>query len=84
MLNKVNGLELGRTRGLDTSEAYKELNIPQDPREYNRVVDVWNDLQITSIRLLTNNLRKIEGVASAGNILFTDQSIEDGAYDEPV
>lgn len=66
LLNKVKGLELGRTKGLDTSDAYKELNIPQDPREYSRVVEVLNDLQVSSIRLLTNNPRKVEGVVSAG------------------
>lgn len=66
LLNKVKGLELGRIKGLDTSDAYKELNIPQDPREYSRVVEVLNDLHIGSIRLLTNNPRKVEGVASAG------------------
>lgn len=65
LLNKVKGLELGRKKGLDTSEAYKQLNIPQDPREYNKVVLILNDLEIKSIRLLTNNPRKIEGIASS-------------------
>lgn len=66
LLNKVKGLELGRTKGLDTSDAYKELDIPQDPREYSRVVEILKDLQISSIKLLTNNPRKVDGVASAG------------------
>lgn len=66
LLNKIKGLELGRTKGLDTSEAYRELNIPQDPREYDRVVSILNDLKISAIRLLTNNPRKVEGIASSG------------------
>lgn len=66
LLNKVKGLELGRTKGLDTSDAYKELNIPQDPREYSRVIEVLKDLQVSSIRLLTNNPRKVEAITSAG------------------
>ena len=66
LLNKVKGLELGRTHGLDTSDAYKELKIPQDPRQYDKVVAILDDLKIDSIRLLTNNPRKIEGVSQAG------------------
>lgn len=69
LLNEVKGLELGRTEGLDTSQAYYKLNIPQDPRIYDRVVSVLNDLKIESIRLLTNNPRKIEAVASTGIIV---------------
>lgn len=65
LLNKTKGLELGRTKGLDTSEAYLELDIPQDPRQYNRVNDILRDLNISSIRLLTNNPRKIEAISSS-------------------
>jgi GTP cyclohydrolase II len=75
LLNKVKGLELGRTKGLDTSEAYKVLNIPQDPRKYDRVVKILNDMEIKSIRLLTNNPRKIEGIESAG-IIVTREPLE--------
>jgi len=66
LLNKVKGLELGRTKGLDTSDAYKFLEIPQDPRKYNRVADILVDLGIASIKLLTNNPRKIDGISSSG------------------
>lgn len=65
LLNKIKGLELGRTKGLDTSDAYRELNLQQDPRTYDRVVEILNDLKINSIRLLTNNPRKIEGIAKS-------------------
>jgi len=60
------GLELGRTRGLDTSDAYRELGLPQDPRTYDRVVFVLNHFGIGSVRLLTNNPRKMEGLARGG------------------
>jgi GTP cyclohydrolase II len=66
LLNKVKGLELGRTEGLDTADAYHKLNIPQDPRVYNRVVEILIDLKISSIKLLTNNPKKIEGIEMAG------------------
>jgi GTP cyclohydrolase II len=59
-------LELGRSRGLDTSEAYQELGLPQDPREYSRVNAILKHFGLSSIRLLTNNPRKIEGILAAG------------------
>ena len=39
LYKKVLGLELGRTMGFDTSDAYRELGLEQDPRSYERVVD---------------------------------------------
>lgn len=66
LLNKVRGLELGRLHGMDTSEAYKHLNIEQDPRSYSRVSEVLNHFKLKEIRLLTNNPRKIDGITSSG------------------
>lgn len=66
LLNKVKGLELGRTEGLDTSQAYHHLNIEQDPRVYDKVVSVLSDLKIKSIKLLTNNPRKINAIEFTG------------------
>jgi GTP cyclohydrolase II len=75
LLNKLRGLELGRTMNMDTSEAYKHLKIPQDPRTYERVGIILKDLNISSIRLLTNNPRKIEGISLDG-ITVTRQPLE--------
>ena len=66
LLNKVKGLELGRTEGLDTSEAYRRLNLNQDPREYSRVAKVLQRFNLESVRLLTNNPRKISGLTRLG------------------
>lgn len=64
--NKVKGLELGRLHNLDTSDAYKTLGIEQDPREYNRTAQILQYFHINSIRLLTNNPRKLEGLKKYG------------------
>ncbi|WKB55977.1 GTP cyclohydrolase II [Eleftheria terrae] len=66
LFNKTLGLELGRTDGLDTSDAYARLGIPQDPREYSRVAFALKHLGLLRIRLLTNNPRKIDGIAQHG------------------
>jgi hypothetical protein len=41
LLQKVRGLELGRTQGLDTSDVYRLLGLEQDPRDYERVATVY-------------------------------------------
>lgn len=66
LFTKTLGLELGRTHGLDTSDAYARLGVPQDPREYSRAAYVLRYMNITRVRLLTNNPRKIEGLATHG------------------
>lgn len=66
LLTKIRGLELGRIEGLDTSDAYTRLGVAQDPREYSRAAYVLRHMEITRVRLLTNNPRKIEGLAICG------------------
>jgi GTP cyclohydrolase II len=63
---KTLGLELGRTEGLDTSEAYARLGVPQDPRDYARAAHVLSYLGIKHVRLLTNNPRKLAGLEAHG------------------
>lgn len=66
LFTKTLGLELGRTEGLDTSEAYSRLGVPQDPRDYARAAHVLSYLGIKHVRLLTNNPRKLLGLATHG------------------
>lgn len=66
LFTKTLGLELGRTEGLDTSEAYKRLGVPQDPREYSRAAYALTQLGVSHVRLLTNNPRKLAGLTAHG------------------
>ncbi|WP_370539565.1 GTP cyclohydrolase II [Achromobacter sp. UMC71] len=66
LFTKTLGLELGRIEGLDTSDAYARLGVPQDPREYSRAAAVLRHLDIPRVRLLTNNPRKIAGLRDHG------------------
>lgn len=66
LLNKIKGMDLGITHGLDTSDAYKHLGLEQDPREYGRVIQILEYLNISELRLLTNNPRKVAGLQSTG------------------
>ena len=66
LLNKIKGMDLGITQGMDTSDAYHHLGLDQDPRDYQRVFEVLSYFNQTNIKLLTNNPRKVIGVESSG------------------
>jgi GTP cyclohydrolase II len=66
LLTKVRGLALGDTNELDTWDAYQALGVEPDPRDYGRVAAVLTDRGLESVRILTNNPRKIAGLEQAG------------------
>ena len=66
IFNKTRGLKLGDTLGLDTADAYDYLGINRDPRNYERANQVLHYFQLTNIRLLTNNPRKIQAIEESG------------------
>lgn len=66
LYHKLLGLELSRTKGLDTADAYRELGLAHDPRNYERPAYVLRHMGVSAVRLLTNNPRKILGLQSFG------------------
>ncbi len=52
--------------GLDTVEANHALGHPADARSYDVAAAMLHDLGITSIRLLSNNPAKVDGLAELG------------------
>lgn len=65
LLNKLRAYAL-QDEGLDTVEANEALGFKDDEREYHLCAQILNDLQVSSVRLMTNNPRKIEGLKSNG------------------
>jgi len=65
LANKLRAYELQDT-GLDTIEADRPLGVRADERGYAVAASMLRHLGMTRIRLLTNNLSKIEALQSAG------------------
>ncbi|MER3409894.1 MAG: bifunctional 3,4-dihydroxy-2-butanone-4-phosphate synthase/GTP cyclohydrolase II [Thermoleophilia bacterium] len=81
LLNKLRAYEL-QERGLDTVEANLELGFPADSREYGIGYQILADLGLSTIRLLTNNPRKMEGIESYGLRVVEQVPIEVAPNDE--
>jgi 3,4-dihydroxy 2-butanone 4-phosphate synthase / GTP cyclohydrolase II len=71
LLNKLRAYRL-QEGGLDTVDANLELGLPADLRDYGIGAQILVDLGLTSIRLLTNNPKKIVGLEGYG-LRVTDQ-----------
>jgi 3,4-dihydroxy 2-butanone 4-phosphate synthase/GTP cyclohydrolase II len=83
LLNKLKAYEL-QDRGADTVEANEQLGFKADLRNYGIGAQILLDLGIRSIRVLTNNPRKLVGLdgyglALAGRVRIEAPSTQDNA-----
>ena len=65
LANKIRAYAL-QDRGLDTVEANSRLGFADDERDYGHAAAMLRALGIDTVRLLTNNPAKVEGLEAAG------------------
>jgi 3,4-dihydroxy 2-butanone 4-phosphate synthase/GTP cyclohydrolase II len=81
LLGKLAAYEL-QEQGLDTVDANLALGFPEDAREYGIGSQILAQLGLTTIRLLTNNPRKITGLQGFGLSVVGHEPIEVTPNDE--
>lgn len=65
LLNKLKAYEL-QEQGKDTVEANLALGFPMDKRDFGTGAQILVDLGLTTIRVLTNNPKKLKGLQGFG------------------
>lgn len=65
LLNKIRAYKL-QDEGADTVEANEQLGFGADMRDYSLLGPMLSHLSIKSVRLLTNNPRKVQALADHG------------------
>ncbi|MBX2963488.1 MAG: bifunctional 3,4-dihydroxy-2-butanone-4-phosphate synthase/GTP cyclohydrolase II [Cyclobacteriaceae bacterium] len=75
LLNKLKAYKL-QEEGMDTVEANLQLGFDMDERDYGVGAQILRDLQVTKIRLITNNPKKRVGLMGYGLEIVENIPIE--------
>ena len=75
LVNKIRAYEL-QDKGMDTVEANEALGFADDERDYSYCKEILSSVDISSVKLMTNNPRKIKGPEDVGINVSERVSIE--------
>ena len=74
LANKIRAYEL-QGHGADTVDANRLLGLPDDAREYDSAAAMIRHLGIRSVRLMTNNPAKVDGLRELGVAVSSRQPV---------
>ncbi|WP_438951137.1 GTP cyclohydrolase II [Porticoccus sp.] len=77
LLNKIRAYHL-QDAGADTVEANEQLGFGADLRDYSICKSMLGHLQITHVRLLTNNPRKVQALENLGIKVVERMALQSG------
>jgi len=83
LLNKLRAYKL-QEEGYDTVEANEQLGLPADLRDFGIGAQILADLGLSSIRILTNNPKKIHALEGYGLSVLDQIPIEEAPNPENV
>lgn len=72
LANKIHAYSL-QDQGLDTVDANLELGLPIDARDWSDAISILQKLEISRVRLMTNNPKKIAALKDAGIDVVQEQ-----------
>lgn len=75
LVNKIRAYEL-QDKGMNTVEANEALGFAADERDYSYCKEILSAVNISSVKLMTNNPRKIKGLEDVGIKVTERVSIE--------
>lgn len=75
LVNKIKAYAL-QDQGLDTVEANQELGFSADQRDYALAAQILSYLGVRKLELLTNNLKKVEGLEEYGLEVTSREAIQ--------
>lgn len=77
LLNKIRAYHL-QDQGADTVEANVQLGFAPDLRNYSICVDMFKQLNVHSLRLMTNNPEKMKAIEATGLHIVERVPLEEG------
>jgi 3,4-dihydroxy 2-butanone 4-phosphate synthase/GTP cyclohydrolase II len=77
LLTKARGYVVSQEQGLDTFASYDHLGVAADSRTYGDAAALLKSLELTSVRLLTNNPAKVDGLCGAGIEVKREKLLDD-------